>query len=166
MLLIGGLVGAALLIGVIALFFLLRDSESPEAPAEPSPVAADTATVSEPSTPERPPANLTLGDTLHLAIVAEGDVLGVRVQRDDDLRRPYWIDAGQAAVFPFRSRIVVEQQLDSLRLILEGHPYPFSPTSERVVISRDTVEAFADTLRGRPASLPASRDTLDLVPDP
>jgi hypothetical protein len=95
-------------------------------------------------------------------------VAGVRVQQDDDLRRPYWIEPGEAQVFPFTRRITVENQLDSLRLFLEDYPYPTTQTNEegRIIISRDTAEQFADTLRGAPASFPTPSDTVRIGPPP
>jgi hypothetical protein len=164
---LAGLAGLGIvLLGLLGFLLLGGESSTSEPASEPTPPPDDTAATQDaaPASPSRPRATLALGDTLHLTLVAEGDVLGVRVRRDDDLRRPYWIEAGQAAVFPFRSQITVEQELDSLRLVLEGYPYPVDVSTGRVVISRDSAEAFADTLRGRPASVPATRDTLRTPP--
>jgi hypothetical protein len=92
----------------------------------------------------------------------------MRVQQDDDLRRPYWIEEGDVRVFPFTRRITFENQLDSLRLFLEDYPYPTTRTNEegQIVISRDTAEQFVDTLRGTPAPFPAPYDTVQIGPVP
>lgn len=86
----------------------------------------------------------------------------MQVRQDEDLRRPYWIEEGKATVFPFTRRIMLENQLDEARLFLEQYPYPTSRTDSlgRVVIDRQTVEAFADTLRGSPATLSVEPDTV------
>jgi len=130
-------------------------------------LASDTVDAEPDSTPvgqQRPPADVTLGDTLYVAVEASTVVAGMRVQQDDDLRRPYWIEAGDAEVFPFTRRITFENQLDSLRLFLENYPYPTTRTDDegRVVISRDTAEQFVDTLRGPPATFPRPVDTVDI----
>ncbi|WP_263786298.1 helix-turn-helix domain-containing protein [Salinibacter grassmerensis] len=145
---------------------------SPAAEAGPSgtEAAGDTST-SPPQPPRQPPADITLGDTLHVTVRATADVRELRVQQDDNLRRPYWIEAGEARVFPFAERVTLQNQLDSLEVLLEGYRYPITSTDEqgRVIIRRDTAEQFADTLRGPPLSIPESPDTIrgqDSFPDP
>ncbi|MFB6278272.1 MAG: helix-turn-helix domain-containing protein [Salinibacter sp.] len=146
----------------------------PSAPPDTN-AAADTATAGTATTgaasasqPRRPPADVQLGDTLYLTVEATSVVAGMRVQQDDDLRRPYWIEPGEAQVFPFARRITVENQLDSLRLFLEGYPYPTTRTNDegQIIISRDTAEQFVDTLRGAPASFPTPSDTVRIGPGP
>ena len=137
----------------------------------PDTTATDTAAVDR--TPERPPpATVSLGDTLYAVVLATADVLELRVQQDAKLRRPYWIEEGEAMVFPFADRITLQNQLDNFQLLLEGYPYPTSRTDDdgRVVISRDTAQQFADTLRGERTPIPASPDTAwgdapDVEPD-
>jgi len=123
--------------------------------------AAETGAASL-SQSRRAPADVKLGDTLYLAVKATSTVAGMRVQQDADLRRPYWIEPGDAQVFSFTRRITVENQLDSLRLFLGSYSYPTTRTDEqgRVIISRDTAEQFIDTLRGAPASFPSPSDTV------
>ena len=132
----------------------------PSAQADPDPGSSSAS-----STPARPPADLTLGDTLHLTVIAEQDVSGIRIQRDDDLRRPYWIEANEASVFPFQRRVILTDPPETVdRVLVEGYPYPLDRTDaqDRIVIDRDTVAAFADTLRGPPADLPAEADTVEI----
>jgi transcriptional regulator with XRE-family HTH domain len=149
---------------------LAGPSAPPDTNATTDTVEADTAEAEAASSsdPRRRPADVRLGDTLHLSVEAMSVVAGVRVQQDDDLRRPYWIEPGEAQVFPFTRRITVENQLDSLRLFLEDYPYPTTQTNEegRIIISRDTAEQFADTLRGAPASFPTPSDTVRIGPPP
>lgn len=127
----------------------------------------DTAvTTSSESLP--PPADVTLGETMHLTVLARADVNEMRIQRDDDLRRPYWIEEGEAGVFPFQQRIVLENELSDAELFLEGHPYPGSEgdPSGPVTLTRSDVESFVDTLRGTSASLSVTPDTIPVgAPD-
>lgn len=145
-------------------------SAPPDTSATADTVEADTAGTEAVSSsePRRPPADVRLGDTLHLTVEATSVVAGMRIQQDDDLRRPYWIEPGEAQVFPFTRRITVENQLDSLRLFLEDYPYPTTQTNDegRIIISRDTAEQFADTLRGAPGSFPRPSDTIRIGPVP
>lgn len=137
---------------------LSQESTSPAAPADT--VKKDT-TETDTTSRRRPLADITLGDTLYVIVLATSDVRELRVQQDENLRRPYWIREGEAMVFPFTRRITLQNQLDSLQLLLEEYPYPTSRTDEegRVVITRETAEQFADTLRGSPVAVPGSPDT-------
>ncbi|PSQ74048.1 MAG: hypothetical protein BRD39_02710 [Bacteroidetes bacterium QH_9_64_21] len=147
---------------------LAGPSAPPDTNATTDTVETDTAEPEATSSSDLPhrPADVRLGDTLHLSVEATSVVAGVRVQQDDDLRRPYWIEPGEVQVFPFTRRITVENQLDSLRLFLEDYPYPITQTNEegRIIISRDTAEQFADTLREAPASFPTPSDTVRIGP--
>lgn len=164
-----------LAVGVIAgaVAFFGGDGE-PEA-VEPSPIASDTSAISSAesdttattrSTSQPPLANITLGETLHLTVRANEDVAGIRIRRDADLRRPYWIEEGEASVYPFSDRIIVEEELDKVDLFLEQYPYPATATDARgrIVINRDSARAFVDTLRGDPPALGASTDTIPVPP--
>ena len=160
--------GIAIVVVVLAgLAFLFFSSEEP-APETTSPANVDTteAAASAPDTaatqPERPPpANLTLGETLHLTVRATANVSNLRVQRDEDLRRPYWIEDGEANVFPFERQVTLQNELEDIDLFLEGYPYPMpNDTTGGIEITRSQAEAFADTLRGAPPSLSAVPDTI------
>lgn len=122
--------------------------------------AVDTA--SEASEPPAPPADVTLGDQVHVMIQGTQPVTEIRIQRDQDLRRPYWIEEGDAAVFPFEQWITLEEELENIRLYVEGYPYPTDVRDplNRIEITRDQVEEFVDTLRGSPASLSVTPDTI------
>lgn len=159
------------IVGVLVSTYLGGASSPPESPAEPTSRAAESADHPSPDSqvttdsakadePPRPRADVTLGDTLHVTVLATADVREMRVQQDDDLRRPYWIREGEARVFPFARRITLQNQLDSLRLLLERYPYPVSRTDDegRIVITRDKARQFFDTLR-------TPRSTVSVTPD-
>ena len=173
---IGGVVLFLVLVGGLGSLFMKSgeegsppsDAESvekaPTAEAGPSPseASADSpAPAPEPS--RRAPADIALGDTLYVTVRATADVRELRVQQDDNLRRPYWIEEGEARVFPFTERVTLQNRLDSLQLLLEGYRYPITSTDAegRVIIRRDTAEQFADTLRGAPVSITATPDTIE-----
>lgn len=141
-------------------------SDLPEAASleRSAPDSVDAAGPSEAEAPSQPPprADVTLGDTLYVTVLATSDVRGMRVRQDDDLRRPYWIREGRAKVFPFTRKITIQNQLDSLRLLLEGYAYPESRTDEegRIVITRDTTQQFFENLRATPSTVSVSPDTV------
>jgi len=163
---LGIAVVVVVLIGLGVAFF--SSGEAPdEAPARTAPTATDTAaTASPPDTtaaPELPPpTNVTLGPSIPLTVLATDNVSGIRIRRDDDLRRPYWIGEGQAQVFPFEQRVTIQNELTDVKLFLAGYPYPVSPadTAGGLEITRSQAEAFVDTLRGAPASLSVTPDTI------
>lgn len=168
---VGGLIVAVLAVGA---FFLLRggsgDTETVQTPATVADTAADGTQESE-QQDQRPAADLQLGETMHFTVVAQGGpVRDLKVTRDEDVRRPYWIEEGQATVFPARQRIIIENPpegepvLDDVRLLAEGYPYPTArrDAQGRIVITRQDMQAFADTLRGQSVQPPAQRDTASL----
>ncbi|PSQ96337.1 MAG: hypothetical protein BRD53_03990 [Bacteroidetes bacterium SW_7_64_58] len=166
------------LIAVVGALIYVSLGETDSAPNSPSESSARTVASADQSSPdtlaaadtaeidERPqqasPGDIALGDTLHVTVYATADVRELRVQQDDDLRRPYWIREGEAAVFPFARQITLQNQLDSLRLLVERYPYPVSRTDDegRIVITRDKVQRFLDTLRAAPTTVPSSPDTI------
>ena len=118
-----------------------------------------------------PQANLVLGDTLQLVVEAQTDVLGMKIQRDGDVRRPYWINAGETMAFPFTDRIIVWDNIQNVNLYLERYRYPETQHIDprgRVVVTRDSAEVFAQTVRGGPASFPTPslRPLDETFPDP
>lgn len=106
-----------------------------------------------------------IGDTMYFTVIAEDRVSPVRIRRDDDLRRPYYLNRGQAAVFPARQRIVLEEELDVLRLLVNGYEYPVPSHvfNGQVVLTRDTVQAFLDTTQGEPLDLVVPVDTNEVI---
>lgn len=166
--------GFGIVLLVLVLFGLgvayLSSEESGEEAASSVPdttvaAAQSDTTVAEEAASEDagpPPADLTLGERLHVTVVATSNVSDMRIRRDSDLRRPYWIQEGEAAVFPFRQQITLENELSDVELFVEGYPFPLSSedTLGSVEITRSEVEAFADTLRGEPTTLTVPQDTI------
>ncbi len=92
----------------------------------------------------------SLPDTLNIAIVADkGSVAPIRVTVDNDLRRPYWIDRGGSMTFRMADRIILEQQLDSVTVQVEGMTYPVSrPTGEdTVTLTRDALRSWFSSIQ-------------------
>jgi hypothetical protein len=160
-------------VGVLVSTYLGSDtspSESSSGPARgavassngPSPDSQATIDSAEAEEPPPPRADVALGDTLHVTVLATSDVREMRIRQDDDLRRPYWIEEGKATVFPFARRITIQNQLDSLQLFLERYPYPVSQTDDegRIVITRDKARQFFDTLRAPPSTVSVLPDTV------
>lgn len=152
--------------GIWVLTSLLGNGEESTATVQPvaavDTTAADTTSATEPQRPE-----VTVGDTLNVVVVAQnGPVQGIRITRDEDLRRPYWIEEGQAKAFPALQRIVIEEQLGQIRLLLEGYPYPTDRRDDRgrIVITREVAEAFVDTLSGPPVDLQAELERVQKGP--
>ena len=159
-LLIGG-AALVVLIGVLVIFALRNMDGTPAAAPPPGTAAVeDTSTVdgdagdaneaqereAPSATPVVPPrAVITLGDSIRVAVVAARDKVDhIKVQVDDDLRRPYWIEQGDTVQFAARNRIILEQKLDVVRLLLEGQPYPTTAVDSlgRVVITRQVARAY------------------------
>ena len=92
----------------------------------------------------------SLPDTLNIVIVADkGSVAPIRVTVDNDLRRPYWISRGGSMTFRMADRIILEQQLDSVTVQVEGMTYPVSrPTGEDMVtLTRDALRSWFSSIQ-------------------
>jgi hypothetical protein len=139
---------------------------SPASPDTSATASADTGATSSSVEQPPPPANVTLGETIHLLVLATDNVSGIRIQRDDDLRRPYWIEEGEASVYPFQRRAIIGSEFEDIRLFVEGYEYPFAPadTTGGLELDRQTLQAFVDTLRGAPDSLAVMPDTIPVGP--
>jgi len=162
----GGLIGLVLVI-LIAWMAVSGGDAKPE--STPTAQTVDTVRAEAEgatSTPSGPPASLELGRSIHVAIRANEPVQGIRIQRDSDLRRPYWIDEGEVSVFPFSERIVIEQEPTNVDLFVEGYAYPTDGVDirGRVIITRDSVQAFSETLRGEPVEFSTPPDTISIPP--
>ncbi len=115
--------------------------------AAPSPVAPTA------SSHEAGEANeafgLPLPDTLAITVVADkGSVAPIRVTLDEDLRRPYWLERGEERTFYMGSRIILEQQLDSVTVQVEGVVYPLSTPAgqDSAILTRATLDAWFSSL--------------------
>ncbi len=103
-----GVVALLALIGGL-LWWLGRDPQAADrtAAAPAADVPADTA-AARPA-PTAPSAPIALPDTLVLTIRATTEPLrGIRLRRDDDVRRPYWIEAGSEQTFAFLDSAFVD----------------------------------------------------------
>ena len=92
----------------------------------------------------------SLPDTLNIVIVADkGSVAPIRVTVDNDLRRPHWISRGSSMTFRMVDRIILEQQLDSVTVQVEGMTYPVSrPTGEDMVtLTRDALRSWFSSIQ-------------------
>lgn len=170
----GVLVVAALAVGLYFLLPMLGGGGGGET-TQTAAATADTAAGGQQGAQQQdqpPAANLQIGETMNFTVIAEaGPVRDLKVTRDQDVRRPYWIEEGQATVFPTQNRIIIENPptgdptLQNVRLLAEGYPYPTDQRDAqgRIVITRQDLQAFADTVRGKPAQIPAQRDTAALL---
>ena len=172
---VGFVVVLLVLVGLGVAFFSADSTSAPEeattaSTAPPTDTAAtapaDTAETSSTAEDRPPPADVTLGPSISLTLLATQDVRGIRIERDEDLERPYWIEEGDAAVFPFEERVTLQNELGHVEPFVAGYPYPESQwdTTGQIVITRTDVEAFVDTLRGAPATLTTTPDTIPKGP--
>ncbi|SHK14080.1 helix-turn-helix domain-containing protein [Rhodothermus profundi] len=146
--------GVAVAIGIgLGLWYLLRPMPTP--PPEHLPI--DTAVASAPDTvisAEGASAQApVLGDTITATVIAAFDKVDpIRIRVDRDLRRPYWIEQGDSMRFRFTERIILENQLDDIQLLLNGYPYPTDQRDAqgRIVITRAQLQAYLDSLARSP----------------
>ena len=113
-------------------------------PVELAPLEVDEPEVKEPPAPVRQ-TPFVLKDSLDVFVVASSGKLDpFRVRVDNDLRRPYWLDSGDSMQFRMGTRIVVEDNLEAMKIVLEGYNYPLYSTDStaQIVITRDTARAF------------------------
>lgn len=92
-----------------------------------------------------------------LAIVAHADKLSpVRVTVDDEPRRPYWVEHGEAVLFHWNDRIVIEGDLPSTRLALDGYGYTLPADADR---EATLVDSLATALAAPPECADGGRDS-------
>lgn len=156
------------LVGLGIAYFSSDETEQspPAATGPPDTTMAAGPADPETTAPQRSPADVRLGSTIHLTVLATDTVSALLIERDEDLRRPYWIVEGEAEVFPFQERVTIENELPNVRLFVEGYPYPVQPedTTDGLELTRSGLQSFVDTLRGAPASLSVSPDTIPVGP--
>ena len=156
------LLGVVLIVISTLAFFLLRGGRSQveedaipqqaiDLPAQEntgSVLQSDTlvAGVSEvQSIPSAQISAIVNADSIPVWVIAAEDRLApFRVQVDNDLRRPYWLDQGDSSLFHFRSRIVVEEELQVMRIRIGNYEYPAEglESTSRLVVNRDSLRAF------------------------
>lgn len=137
----GGIIGTVVVLAVVVgaiLWWMGRSGDETPATVATTPAPADTVAQQAPAAP----VPVSLPDTLVLRVTAtNGPVSDIKIQRDDDVRRPYWIEVGDAQDFPFTTRVTVENELDDATLTIQGVAYPTTRTDGqgRIVVNRDTV---------------------------
>ncbi len=160
-LLIGGTVAALLVIGAV-LWFLLRDP-TPDAeltevsvPAESETVEPDAAAPVEdpaetPAAPPPPSSAPRFQTPIQVTVAAAAEPLeDFKVQTDDDLRRPYWLDPGAEQTFTGQQRVIVSGEggvgnYDGATLRLQG--IEWTPREGQVFrITAADGQAFLDSL--------------------
>lgn len=150
----------------------LRGGADAEAPptGEADPVA-DTARVDTAqaaladSVAEEPEPLVDIGETIDFTVIAQERLSPIRIRRDADLRRPYYLNRGQAAAFPAQEQIIIDEAVDGIRLLVNGHEYPvpLHVFDGRLVLTRDSVQAFLDTVSTEPLSLVVPVDTFPVL---
>ena len=159
-----------LIVGVVfafsaAIWAVIALIDRPDGAEQQQAVVVDTSAVDTTDVvPLRP--KITIGDTLDFVVVAAQKVERIHITRDEDARRPYWIEEGRANAYPALDRIILESRVDRIELLVEGYVYPTDRVDAqgRLVITRDLVEAFVDTITTLPVRLPVVPDTIRLLP--
>lgn len=146
-------IGLSLIVILQLLSFNDAEEDSPLAAMTEEPVVEVTAPENN-DTLEAAPAvatvsrsleNVVLKDSLELFVIAAtGKLDPFRIKLDNDLRRPYWLDEGDSMKFYISNRVIVEDNLDAMQILLEGFTYPIYSTDSlaRVVIDRDSMRFF------------------------
>ncbi len=154
-----GLLAGGIMLGLFVILQLLSfqsDSDEDEIPAGTNPVIEDSAPAatqpdSIPAMPAesivvpQPAVPIVLGDSIPFYIIADkGKLDPFRVKRDQDLRRPYWLDEGDSMLFYFDASAVIEDNLQFMKILIEGYTYPIYETDSlaKVIIDRDSIQAF------------------------
>ena len=76
-----------------------------------------------------------LKDSLDVFVVASAGKLDpFRIRVDEDLRRPYWLDAGDSMRFRMGERIILEDNLEAMQILLEGHVFPIRDTDSSATV--------------------------------
>jgi hypothetical protein len=107
---------------------------------------------------------VNIGDTMYFTIIAQQRLNPIRIQRDDDLRRPYFFNRGQAGVFPARQEITISEDLGDIRLLVNGHEFPnLQAVPPPLVLNRDSVQTFLDSTTSEPLQLVVPVDTFPVI---
>jgi len=158
-----------LIVGAIFAFFgviwaVFEFLDRPDGAEQQQAVLVDTTAV-DPVAIEPPRPLIIVGDTLDFVVIAAQKVERIHITRDEDARRPYWIEEGVAVAYPALEWIILESQVDRIELLVEGYAYPTRSLDAqgRLVITRAAVEAFVDTLTAAPVRLSVAPDTIRLM---
>ena len=166
----GILIGIGAVLVIIIAWVLVDAFQGGNTPtsAETSVAAADTADttdqlmfISFDSLARLTAPRVDIGDTMYFTIIAQERLGPIRIQRDDDYRRPYYFNRGQAGVFPAQQEIVFSEDLEDIRLLVNGYEYPnLQSLTPPLVMSRDSVQTFLDTTTTDPLQLVVPADTF------
>lgn len=170
-------IGIGIVIAILIAWALLgrggdSDTDATSSATAQSPVAdtarADTAhtdSLTVDTLAASPEPMVDIGDTMYFTVIAQDRLSPIRIRRDNDLRRPYYLNRGQAAVFPAQQQITIEQGLNNIRLLVNGHEYPVASRvfNEQLVLTRDTVQVYLDTTSTEPLNLVVPVDTFRVM---
>ena len=94
-----------------------------------------------------PRVPVMLGDSIPMYIVAvTGKLDPFRLQKDRDLRRPYWLNEGDSMMIYVKDRAIIEDHLEAMKISIDGKAYPIYRTDSlaKVVITRDSIQTFLE----------------------
>lgn len=147
-------IGVCVVVVGLGVWSLTRMGTGQDELAQESSLSAELAEPGNGMTDATSPANdipiQFFSDTLNITVVADkGSVAPIRVTVDNDLRRPYWIDQGGSMTFRMADRIILEQQLDSVTVQVEGMSYPVSraPGEDRATLTRDEIRSWFSSIQ-------------------
>lgn len=95
------------------------------------------------------PERIVLPDTIRIELIAYREALDpIRVQIDQDLRRPYWIDFQDTLIFEMRDRVEFEREVNNARILISGFAIPsdWYASTIRAEITRDLTQTWLDSL--------------------
>lgn len=112
--------------------------------------------------PPPSPSDITLPDQLTLTVRADGaPIQNIKIKRDEDVRRPYWIEIGESREFTFTDEATLcltdacQPLPEFVVVTVEGAPFPKN-ASGTTVITRDAVR---QSLAAAQTQAPAPADT-------
>ena len=150
---IAGLAAVAVLVVIIWVFVAPgggNGGETAAVQADNAEAAAEQTAAAEQDGTPADAEPITLNETMIFRVTAssEDGVQDLKVTRDNETRRPYWIEPGASDTFHAESRIVFEQQLDEISLQVQGYPIPTDQrdTQGRLVITRERAQSYLDSL--------------------
>lgn len=113
------------------------------------PEASDPVMAVEPETAPALSPRYVVGDTLRLFIVALDTLNPVRVQVDERLRAPYWIEPGDSLEFDVARHIVIQRRADRLALSIGGRRIPIvdADSEGTVRLTPARAQEILDSLR-------------------
>lgn len=156
-----GAVVALLLVAGAAFWFFGGDDDGDER-------IAQTTEQTDPVEPTRPPPpspdDITLPDELTLTVRADGaPIQNIKIKRDEDVRRPYWIEIGQSRDFPFVEEATLcltdacQPLPEFVVVTVEGQPFPKNADGTTVINREAVREAVASARAQSPVAAAATQ---------